>query len=77
VLYECLAGQAPFVHHSEAVVLELHQREPPPDVSRRRPEAAPFAETLTKAMSKKPDDRWQTAHEMRQAMNNAAKELQP
>jgi serine/threonine protein kinase len=77
VLYECLAGQPPFVHHSEAVVLELHQREPPPDVRRRRPEAAPFAETLTKAMAKKPDERWQTAHEMRQAMTNAAKELQP
>lgn len=72
VLFECLAGQPPFVHHSEAVVLELHQREPPPNVSRKRPEAAPFAEALTKAMAKDPDKRWQTAHEMRRAMIDAA-----
>ncbi|MDQ3136215.1 MAG: serine/threonine protein kinase, partial [Gemmatimonadota bacterium] len=32
VLFECLAGQPPFVHKNEAVVLQLHLTQPAPDL---------------------------------------------
>jgi len=71
VLYECLSGSPPYVHHSEAVVLEMHQKQPPPDVTPHRPEAAAYADILIKAMAKRPPDRWASAEEMWQAMENA------
>ena len=38
VLFECLAGQPPFIHRNEAVVLQLHLTQPAPDVRTLRPE---------------------------------------
>ena len=32
VLFECLAGQPPFVHRNEAVVLQMHLTQPAPDL---------------------------------------------
>jgi eukaryotic-like serine/threonine-protein kinase len=37
VLFECLAGQPPFVHRNEAVVLQMHLNQPAPDVCKIRP----------------------------------------
>ena len=49
---------------------------PRPTSAANAPKQLPFAESLTKAMAKDPDERWQTAHDMRQAMTDAAKALQ-
>ena len=38
VLFECLAGQPPFVHRNEAVVLQMHLTQPAPDLRTLRPE---------------------------------------
>jgi len=70
VLYECLAGQPPFVHRNEAVVLQMHLTQPPPDVRLLRPETpAELATGLQRAMGKTPEERWQTAAAMRDALS--------
>ena len=72
VLYECLAGRPPFSHRLEAVVIQLQQSEPPPDVRLFRPDVPEaLAEALLKAMAKRPEERWQTAAAMRAAMGRS------
>src|SRR5215203_5567120 len=69
VLYECLAGQAPFVHRNEAVVLKLHLTQPAPDVPTLRSDTPPeLATAIAKALAKAPNDRWRSAAEMRQTL---------
>jgi eukaryotic-like serine/threonine-protein kinase len=66
VLFECLAGQPPFVRRKEALVLQLHLTEPAPDVRTFRPDVAPdLAVAISKALAKLPEERWQSANEMR------------
>ena len=69
VLYECLAGQPPFVHRNEAVVLQMHLTHPAPDVRALRPDApAELATGIMRAMTKTPEERWQSAAAMRDAL---------
>ena len=69
VLYECLAGQPPFVHKNEAVVLQMHLTQPPPDVRALRPDTpAELATGIMRAMMKTPEERWQSAAAMRDAL---------
>ena len=69
VLYECLAGQAPFVHRNEAVVLQLHLTLPPPDVRNIRSDVPlELARGISKAMAKEPAQRWPSAQAMREAL---------
>ena len=69
VLFECLAGQPPFVHKNEAVVLQLHLTQPAPDLRTIRPEIpADLAAGIGRALAKTPDERWQTAAAMRDAL---------
>lgn len=66
VLFECLTGKPPFVWRKEAVVLQLHLTEPAPDVRNLRPDVPPdLAGAINKALAKVPDERWQSAAEMR------------
>jgi serine/threonine-protein kinase len=70
VLYECLAGQPPFVHRNEAVVLQMHLTQPAPDVRVLRPDApAELALGLMRAMTKTAEERWQSAAAMRDALS--------
>lgn len=69
VLYECLAGQPPFMNRNEAVVLQLHLTQPPPDVRSLRPETpVELASTITKALAKGREERWASAAAMRDAL---------
>jgi len=69
VLFECLAGQPPFVHRNEAVVLQMHLNQPAPDVRTIRPEIpAELAAGVARALTKTPEERWQTAAAMRDAL---------
>lgn len=73
VLFECLAGQPPFTHRNEAVVLQLHLTQPAPDVRSIRPDVpGDIAAGIARALAKAPDDRWQTAAAMRDALAAAA-----
>jgi len=69
VLFECLAGQPPFTHRNEAVVLQMHLTQPAPDLRSIRPEAPiELAQSLGRALAKTPEERWQTATAMRDAL---------
>jgi serine/threonine-protein kinase len=72
VLFECLAGQPPFTHRNEAVVLQLHLTQPAPDLRSIRPEIpAEVALSIGRAQAKAPAERWQTAAAMRHALATA------
>ncbi len=69
VLFECLAGQPPFMHPNEAVVLQLHLSQPPPDVKTlRRDTPAELAACIMKAMAKNRSERWRSAVEMKDVL---------
>jgi serine/threonine protein kinase len=69
VLFECLAGQPPFMHRNEAVVLQLHLTQPPPDVRTLRSDTPPeLAAGIAKALAKSPAERWRSALEMRDVL---------
>ncbi len=69
VLFECLAGQPPFMHPNEAVVLQLHLSQPPPDVKTlRRDTPAELAACIMKAMAKSRSERWRSAVEMKDVL---------
>ncbi len=72
MLFECLAGQPPFTHRNEAVVLQQHLTQPAPDVRTFRPETPPeLAGGIARALLKAPEDRWQSAAAMRDALAGA------
>ena len=69
VIYECLAGVPPYLHDDDRMVLGMHQRSPVPDVRKKRRETPPkLAKLVAKALAKNPEDRWQSAAEMREAL---------
>ena len=62
VVFECLAGTAPFAAREMAEVANCHIAEPPPDPSATRPDAPPgFSEVVLHALAKRPEDRPPTA----------------
>ena len=72
VLFECLAGQPPFVHRNEAVVLQLHLTQPAPDLRTFRSDAPrELADGIARALAKTPEQRWQTAAAMRESLAGA------
>src|SRR5438046_160751 len=66
VLYEMLTGQPPFAGDSPVSVAYKHVREEPPLPTLIAPDVPPALEAVTmKALAKNPDNRYQTAEEMR------------
>ncbi|MCV7302194.1 Stk1 family PASTA domain-containing Ser/Thr kinase [Mycobacterium barrassiae] len=66
VLYEILTGEPPFVGDSPVAVAYQHVREDPEPPSRRQEGIAPELDAVVlKALAKNPDNRYQTAAEMR------------
>jgi serine/threonine-protein kinase len=73
VLYECLTGAPPFSHGTEHAVLHAHLVDPPPSVTRVRPELPlAYDGVIATAMAKLPDDRFATCGELAQAARGAA-----
>jgi serine/threonine protein kinase len=69
MLFECLAGQPPFHHRNEAVVLQLHLTQTAPDVRTLRSDTpADLAAGISKALAKAPKDRWRSAAALRDAL---------
>lgn len=73
VLFECLAGTLPFEADSAMALLMQHITEPAPTLTERtQGQVRPaLSAVVHKAMAKQQADRWQTAHEMRQALQLA------
>jgi serine/threonine protein kinase len=73
VLFEALAGRPPFVHRSEAVVLQLQQTAEAPSLSELRPEVpAALAGAVQRALAKDRDQRWSSALDMRAELDRLA-----
>ncbi len=75
VFYEMLTGRPPFDADTPLAILMKHLNDPlplPRKLTPDLPEA--FERVALKALSKPPDDRYQTAAEMRQALQSAAAE---
>ena len=66
VLYEILTGEPPFIGDSPVAVAYQHVREDPVPPSHKRPGlSAELDAVVLKALAKNPDNRYQTAAEMR------------
>ena len=72
VLYEMVAGAAPFAGDTPAATLAAHQRAPVPDLRTVRPDApAAFVAVVTRALAKDPAARFADADTMRAALRGA------
>jgi serine/threonine-protein kinase len=72
VLYEMLTRQVPFTGSSPVAIAYKHVKEAPILPSRLNPDVPPALESIVmKAMAKNPDNRYQTAQEMREDLLRA------
>lgn len=72
VLYEMIAGRLPFTGDSTTGVIMKHLAEAPPSLRPVRPDLPPEVEQVClKALAKQPDDRYQTARAMVDALQVA------
>src|SRR6266566_4411194 len=69
VLFETLSGRPPFSAASAAAVLDMHQHQAPPDLrAQRRDVPKPLAAIIARALAKSAAERWQTAAQLREAL---------
>ena len=74
VAYQMLAGELPFTASNTPAMMMKHLSERPrPLTTMRRDVPAPLAAAIDRAMAKKPEDRWATAHEFRDALSADAR----
>ena len=74
ILYELLTGKLPFDAQQPMEFIQRHIKDPPIPLSKRAPnrQFSPALEAaVDKALAKKPEDRFQTANEMGQALRDA------
>jgi eukaryotic-like serine/threonine-protein kinase len=72
VLYECLAGRAPFEGDNPLAVALAHQQEAVPSLVARAPGVPPALEVaVERALAKRPEDRHGDAREMHAALKRA------
>ncbi|HEU4672909.1 MAG TPA: serine/threonine-protein kinase, partial [Candidatus Limnocylindrales bacterium] len=72
VLYECLAGTAPYPRETDMAVLMAHVESPPPSLAALRPELGPGIDAVVaKALSKRAEDRYASAGELARAATAA------
>jgi serine/threonine protein kinase len=65
VVYQCLAGQPPYVRESEVGVITAHLHDPIPQLSHVRPDLPPaLGDIVKRAMEKNPSDRYRAASEL-------------
>jgi hypothetical protein len=68
-LYFALAGRPPFPGGTPQDKIQWHQTQEPTPIERLRPELpAAFVDLLRKMMAKRPEDRFASAHEVRQEL---------
>ncbi len=73
ILYEMLAGHVPFTGDSPTAIMMRHLQEPPPSlVEERKDLPAAVSHVVTRAMAKRPEDRYQTVGELAEALTLAA-----
>ncbi|MCL4263127.1 MAG: protein kinase [Anaerolineae bacterium] len=69
ILFQMLTGELPFAHDNNFSVLMMHVSQPPPSAIQRNPELPPAIDHITqRVLAKKPDERYQSALELAQAV---------
>lgn len=69
VLYEMLTGQLPFKADTPMGIIYKHISEPPPPIRKLRPDVPKWLEEIImKALAKNPEDRFQKARDLAQAL---------
>src|SRR5712692_1180706 len=77
LLYECIAGKPPFFGSSPGEICAKVIRDDPPPPSQLNPEVPKEMDRIAlKALSKKPEERYQTADEMIADLQSAQADLQ-
>lgn len=74
MLYEIITGSRPFDAPSPLEVARMQVEQPPQPPAQRAPErniSASVERVVLKAIAKRPDDRWQSAREFREALESA------
>ncbi len=67
--YQMLAGETPFKATNTPAMLMKHVSEPPPPLRRQRSDVpASLAAAIERALAKKPEDRWRSGAELRDAI---------
>ncbi len=69
--FELLAGVTPFDDPDVTVILRKHLEDPPPPLSRFRPDLAVLDPVFRRALSKRPEDRFDTCPAFISAVENA------
>ena len=73
VLFECLTGAPPFRRDTEVATIYAHLEEDVPTASLKPPEISPLLSSIvTKAMAKRPEDRFPTAGGMAEALRSGS-----
>ena len=76
VLYEMMIGEPPFDAETPLAILMKHVNDPLPLPRQKDPTIpVPFERVVLKALAKQPQDRYQSAEEMAQAVRKAAAEV--
>src|SRR5713226_1707324 len=75
IVYEMLAGRVPFTGESSTVIMMKQVQDAPPSILDARTELpASIENVITRALAKQPNDRFQTAGDLAQALSTAAAE---
>ncbi len=75
ILYEMLVGHVPFTGESPTAIMMKHLQDPPPSVLEERQDLpASVSHVVTRAMAKRPEDRFQTVSELSDELAAAGEE---
>ena len=75
IVYEMLAGHVPFTGDSPTAIMMKHLQEPPPSILEERKDLpAGVGRVIARALAKRPEDRYQKAGELYEALSAAATE---
>jgi serine/threonine-protein kinase len=78
ILYEMLVGHVPFTGESATSIMLKHLQEPAPSVLEERKDLPPaVGQVIARALSKRPEDRQQSAGELAEALELAAQDKSP
>jgi len=73
MLYQMLTGRVPYVRDTEPAKIWAHMQEPPPSLREVAPQVpTAFDEVISRAMAKKPEDRYPSAGDLARAAKAAA-----
>ncbi len=68
LLFHCLSGRLPFTADRVSELIQLHLKQPAPDIREHAPVPDPLAEIVARTLAKSPDERFGSAVELARAL---------